>query len=154
LEWASDLDVPVIVHTRDSMEEAVSMVEEHVRVHPRWGAHDGGHHRGVFHCFTGGVEHAERLFASGFYISFPGIVTFKNNPAAATVRTVGLDRVLVETDSPYLTPVPHRGKRNEPAYVALVANTIAALLGTSLEEVAAATTKNAEVLFRLPTLAS
>lgn len=150
LGWASTLDLPVIVHTRDSMEDAIRMVEDHVRSHPMWGMRDGVAHRGVFHCFTGTPDEAHRLFACGFYVSFPGIVTFKKHVAPETLKVIGLERVLVETDSPYLTPVPHRGKRNEPAYVRLIGAAIASLIGISLDEVAAQTTRNAETLFRLP----
>ncbi len=150
LTWATELNLPVIVHTRDSMDDAIRIVEEHARVHPEWGRREDGSHRGVFHCFTGTPDEAQRLFNCGFYISFPGIVTFKKHVAPETLKEIGLNRVLVETDSPYLTPVPHRGKRNEPAYVALIGAAIAALLGVSVEEVAAQTTRNAEILFRLP----
>jgi TatD DNase family protein len=150
LTWAVERDLPVIVHTRDSMDEAVEIAVEFAGRHPRWCDRNGATHRGVFHCFTGSEEHARKLFASGFYVSFPGIVTFKKSPVAELVPRLGLDRVLIETDSPYLTPVPFRGKRNEPAHVALVANTLAALLGIPPEEVAQRTTKNAQDLFRFP----
>ena len=149
LGWAVELDLPVIVHTRDSMEDAIGMVERHARSHPRWCLREGQAHRGVFHCFTGNAEQARRLFDAGFYVSYPGIITFKNSPVVATLKEIGLDRVMVETDSPYLTPVPHRGKRNEPSYVVLIANAIAAVLDLPVEEVARRTTRNAEALFRL-----
>lgn len=150
LDWAVARDLPVIVHTRDSMEEAVEIAEEQSGREPAWCFRDGEGHRGVFHCFTGTEDQARRLFRAGFYISFPGIVTFKKHPVLSLIPLIGLDRVLIETDSPYLTPVPYRGKRNEPAYVTLVANTMAALQSVPVEEVVRRTTANAEKLFRLP----
>jgi TatD DNase family protein len=150
LGWAVELDLPVIVHTRESMEDAIGMVEGQARANPGWCMRDGESHRGVFHCFTGDAKQARRLFEAGFYVSYPGIVTFKNSPVVTTLKEIGLKRVLVETDSPYLTPVPYRGKRNEPSHVVLIANAIAAILGLPVEEVARRTTRNAEVLFRLP----
>ncbi|HXG51467.1 MAG TPA: TatD family hydrolase [candidate division Zixibacteria bacterium] len=104
--------------------------------------------RGVIHCFTGDYDAARAYLDLGFFISFSGILTFKNAGALREVaRKIPLDRMLVETDSPYLTPVPHRGKRNEPSYVRLVAETVARLKETSLEEVACATTANVKKLF-------
>jgi TatD DNase family protein len=104
----------------------------------------------VIHCFTGDYVAARSYLDLGFYLSFTGIITFKNaEPLREVVRKVPLDRMLVETDSPYLTPVPHRGKRNEPAYVRLVAETVAQIKGVSLEEVAHTTTCNVRELFRI-----
>lgn len=150
LAWAVERDLPAIVHTRESMDEAIAIALDVATQHPSWCLHDGESHRGVFHCFTGSEQQARRLFDAGFYVSFPGIVTFKKSPVADLVPRLGLDRVMIETDSPYLTPAPHRGKRNEPAYVAFVANTLSAMLGLTPEEVAARTSTNAQTLFRLP----
>lgn len=150
LNWAVERDLPVIVHTRESMDEAISIALEVAAQHPTWCQREGAEHRGVFHCFTGTEEQARRLFNAGFYVSFPGIVTFKKSPVAELVPRVGLDCVMIETDSPYLTPAPHRGKRNEPAYVVYVANTLAAMLGLAPDEVARRTSANARTLFRLP----
>ena len=102
---------------------------------------------GVIHCFSSGAELAEKTLELGFYLSFSGIVTFKKADALReVVRMTPLDRILVETDSPYLAPIPHRGKTNEPAYVVHTANLVAELKGVSREELAAATTAN---FFRL-----
>ena len=104
--------------------------------------------RGVIHCFTGDYAAAQNYLDLGFYLSFTGIVTFKNAAALReVVRRVPLERIFVETDSPYLTPVPNRGKRNEPAYARLVAETIAQVKNLPLEEVARATTANVQKLF-------
>jgi TatD DNase family protein len=106
--------------------------------------------RGVIHCFTGDYDAARDYLELGFYISFSGIITFKNADALrSVVQRVPLDRMLVETDSPYLTPVPHRGKRNEPAYVRWVAETIAKIKTISIEEVARTTTRNVQDLFKI-----
>jgi TatD DNase family protein len=107
--------------------------------------------RGVFHCFTGTAEEAEQLFALGFVVSYPGIVTFKNSPVLETLSTIGFQRILLETDSPYLAPVPFRGKRNEPAHVVYVANTIASLFHVPPSEVATVTAHNTRTLFGLHT---
>lgn len=128
---------PLVVHTRDSADDTL-------RVLAAEGAETVG---GVMHCFTESWEVAQRALALGFYISFSGIVTFKNAAVIKEVaRQAPLDRILVETDSPYLAPVPYRGKTNQPAYVRYVAEEIATLRGTSFDAIAAATTEN---FFRL-----
>jgi TatD DNase family protein len=106
--------------------------------------------RGVIHCFTGNYEAACAYLDLGFHLSFTGIITFKNaGPLRDVVRQVPLEKILIETDSPYLTPVPHRGKRNEPAYVRLVAEAIAKIKGVSLHEIAQITTENVGNLFKI-----
>ena len=107
--------------------------------------------RGVFHCFTGDRQMAEDALDLGFHLSFAGVVTYpKNTELAQVAAWAPLDRILVETDAPYLTPVPHRGKRNEPAYVALTARYVAELRGIPFAELAEATSRNAAALFHLP----
>ncbi|MFN3593749.1 MAG: TatD family hydrolase [Thiobacillaceae bacterium] len=132
---------PLIIHTRNAAEDTLAIMAEE-------GADAVG---GVMHCFTESLTVAERAMAMGFYISFSGIVTFKN---AASLREVAaavpLDRLLVETDAPYLAPVPHRGKRNEPAYVVHVAETLARVKGVALEDVARASRENFFRLFACP----
>jgi TatD DNase family protein len=128
---------PLIIHTRDAGEDTLRIMREER-------ADEAG---GVMHCFTETLEFAQAAMGMGFYISFSGIVTFKNAHAIKEVaKAVPLERLLVETDSPYLAPVPHRGKTNEPAWVMHVAEEIARLRGISLETVAATTTAN---FFRL-----
>jgi len=130
---------PLVIHTRSAAEDTIRIMREE-------GAAEAG---GVMHCFTETWEVAEAAIAEGFHISFSGIVTFKNAVALKEVaRRVPLDRMLVETDSPYLAPVPHRGKPNEPAFVRHVAEEIARLRGIDLEEVARRTTENFFRLFR------
>jgi len=130
---------PLVIHTRSSAEDTVKLMREE-------GADEVG---GVMHCFTETWEVAEAAMALGFHISFSGIVTFKNaRDLKEVARRVPLERMLVETDSPYLAPVPHRGKPNQPAFVRHVAEEIAALRGIAFGEVAAATTENFFRLFR------
>jgi TatD DNase family protein len=135
---ARETGLPLIVHTRDADDDTVAMLaEEHAK----------GPFTGLIHCFSSGRELAEKVLDIGFYISISGIVTFKKAEALReTVRAVPLDRLLVETDAPYLAPVPHRGKRNEPAYVAKTAACVAAIKGVAPEALAHATTDN---FFRL-----
>jgi TatD DNase family protein len=130
---------PLIVHTRDAAEDTLRLMREE-------GAEAAG---GVMHCFTETWEVAAGAMEQGFYISFSGIVTFKNATQIKDVATrMPLDRMLIETDSPYLAPVPYRGKLNQPAYVPHVAHEIARLRGVSVEEIAAATTENFFRLFK------
>ena len=140
IHMAVETKLPIVVHERDAAKEA----EDFLR------CEGAGKLRGVIHCFTGNYEAACAYLDLGFYLSFTGIITFKNAAALReVVRKVPLERMLVETDSPYLTPVPHRGKRNEPAYVRFVAETIANVKGVTVDEVARATTNNVRELFRL-----
>ncbi len=135
---AREVGRPVIIHTREADEETAAILEEE-------GARETS---GVIHCFTGGEELARRALALGFYISFSGIVAFpRSETIQAVARTVPEDRLLVETDSPFLAPPPHRGKRNEPAFVLGVARRVAGLRGDTLEAVGAASARNFARLF-------
>lgn len=136
---AKACDKPLVIHTRDAAEDTLRIMREEGAEAPR----------GVMHCFTETQAVADAALEMGFYISFSGIVTFKNATALKDVaRTVPLARMLIETDSPYLAPVPYRGKQNEPSYVPHVAVEIARLRGISVEEVADATTRNFFALFK------
>jgi len=147
MEMAAAAKLPIIIHcrpsgeTEDAWDDCLDMLREH------WAPTGLG---GVLHCFTGSVEHARRALDIGFMVSFAGNVTF---PKAENIREaakmVPLERMFIETDSPYLAPVPHRGKRNEPAYVAETAGFIGELLGMSREEVGAATSENFARFFRV-----
>ncbi|MGC6386503.1 metal-dependent hydrolase [Ewingella sp. S1.OA.A_B6] len=137
-----ELNKPVIVHTRDACQDTLDILRDE----------QAGECGGVLHCFTEDVSTAEFLLDLGFYISFSGIVTFRNAEQLREVaRYVPLDRLLIETDSPYLAPVPHRGKENQPAYVRDIAEYMAVLKGVSLEQLAEATTANFSRLFHLDT---
>ena len=136
IEAANRSGLPLVVHTRDAAADTMRLLREHQA------------HAGVIHCFTEDVHAAKLALDLGFYISFSGIVTFKNATAIQeAARYVPLDRLLVETDSPYLAPVPKRGKPNEPAYVRHTAAFVAQLRGDSLENIAQATTANCLRLF-------
>ena len=138
IEAANRSGLPLVVHTRDAAEDTMRLLRKHQA------------HAGVIHCFTEDVRIAKLALDLGFYISFSGIVTFKNATAIQeAARYVPLDRLLAETDSPYLAPVPKRGKPNEPAYVRHTAAFVAQLRGDSLENIAQATTANCLRLFNL-----
>lgn len=141
LRAARELDLPVIIHTREAEEETISILGKEFM---------GARRRGVFHCFTGTTHLAERALELGFMISFSGIVTFKKaEELRGTASKVPLNRLLIETDCPYLTPIPYRGKRNEPAYVVEVAKCLAELHQVSVEEIAEATSRNFAELFEV-----
>ena len=140
LDLAKEVDLPVIIHSRDAAGDTFDILKS---------AQDGSL-AGVLHCYSGSVEMALEYIKLGFYISIAGPVTFKNARIVKEVaKTVPMDRLLIETDSPYLTPEPYRGKRNEPVYVRQVAGTIAELRGISFEEVATKTSENTKKLFRI-----
>jgi TatD DNase family protein len=141
LRLAKSLSLPVIIHSREADEETLEILRAE---------YAGAVRGGVMHCFGGGPALAEGALALGLYISFAGNVTFKKADALREVAlTVPLDRLLVETDCPYLAPVPHRGRRNEPAYVAATARFVAALRGVTDEEFGRATSENFSRLFSL-----
>jgi len=134
LRAARELELPVIIHTREAEAETIEILKTE---------NDGADRRGVFHCFSGSRDLAQRGVELGFMISFSGIVTFKKaEELRETARQVPLDQLLIETDCPYLAPVPHRGKRNEPAYVVEVARCLADVHGVKLEELAHITAEN------------
>lgn len=138
LRAARSRRLPVVIHDRESADETLAILDEE-------SAWDTGV---LYHCYTGNTGTMEQIVARGGYISIPGIVTFKNAGSMADVAiVVPLERLLIETDSPFLTPVPHRGKRNEPAYVALVAAKIASLRGMDVGELDRVTTANAKRVF-------
>lgn len=142
LELARRLDKPVVIHDRDAHSQVLGLLQQ---VAQDW--------QGVMHCFSGDEEMASKVMSMGFLVSLAGPLTFDNSHRLhAVARSVPLERMLVETDCPYLAPQPHRGHRNEPAYVRLVAARLAELKGVSLERVAEATTRNARQLFGLPWL--
>lgn len=135
--WARHYQVPVVLHCRESLDQTIEMMERF----------QDGNLKGIFHCFTGNTDQAKRIIKLGFLIGLGGVVTFKNGGLDKVLPDLGLDAVVLETDSPYLSPVPYRGKRNEPAYIPLISSRIAELMNTSVEEVQRITTKNALHLF-------
>ncbi|OPH51424.1 TatD family hydrolase [Vibrio campbellii] len=139
LNWAKEMNLPVVIHTRDSIEETLTLLSQE----------QDGSLRGVFHCFGGSVEEAQAINELGFHLGLGGVSTFKNGGMDKVIPHLNMDWVILETDCPYLAPVPHRGKRNEPAYTSLVAVRVAELLEVPIEEVDRITTNNAEKLFAL-----
>lgn len=141
LRSASDLDVPVIIHTRDAETETIEIIRNEYVDSQR---------RGIFHCFSGSLDLAKAALDLGFLISFSGILTFKKaDDLRAVAKYVPLEYLLVETDCPFLAPIPYRGKRNEPAYVVKVADCVAEVRDKSVEDIADATTANFSRLFNL-----
>lgn len=138
LELAKEVNLPVVIHSRDATQETFDTIKES----------QDGNLRGVLHCFSGSPEMAEEYIKLGFYISLGGPVTFKNARVVREVaKAIPLDKLLIETDCPYLTPEPYRGKRNEPMFVKYVAEKIAEVKGISFEEVVRATNRNTKELF-------
>lgn len=139
IDLALACDLPLVIHARESFREIFRVLE----------GRDISGIRGVFHCFTGTVEEARRATGLGFMLGIGGVLTYKNSGLDEVVRMTGLEPLVLETDAPYLSPVPHRGKRNESAYIVHVAEHLAECLNMDLEEVAAITTRNAARLFNL-----
>jgi TatD DNase family protein len=135
--WAMQHKLPVVIHCRESLDQTIALVEKLHRAELT----------GVFHCFSGTLDQARRIQALGFCIGIGGVATFKNGGLDAVIPQVEESMLVLETDSPYLAPVPHRGKRNEPFYVTLIAERIARLRNTTVDEVYRFTTANAKSLF-------
>jgi len=136
---AQELDLPVIVHERDAHNDGLAIVKEFPKV------------KGVFHCYSGSAEMARQLVNLGWYIGFTGVLTFKNaRKAVETAASIPLDRIVLETDCPFMAPEPFRGKRNHPGYLYRMAEKLAQIRGISLEEVHAATFENGKRLYRIP----
>lgn len=139
LQLAKKHKLPIVLHTRDSFDETYELVSQ---------AQDGTL-KGVFHCFSGTQEQAEKVRELNFLMGIGGVATFKNGGMDKVLPFVDLQSIVLETDCPYLAPVPKRGKRNEPSYISLIASRVAELMQKPIEEVAAATTQNALQLFKL-----
>lgn len=138
--WAKERKIPIVVHCRDSIDETIEIVEE---------LHNNAL-RGVFHCFSGNLEQAKRILKlENFYLGIGGVATFKNGGLDKVLPELSVDSLLLETDSPYLAPVPHRGKRNEPVYLDLIATRISELMKVDVEEIKESTSCNTKKLFNL-----
>lgn len=137
IRWALEFDLPIAIHSRNSTDECIEVVRRN----------QNGKLKGVFHCFSGTADQARQIMDLGFYLGIGGVVTFKNGGLDKVFETIGLDRVVLETDAPYLAPVPFRGKRNEPSYLKYVVEKLAVLKGITIEEVAEISERNANKLF-------
>lgn len=138
LTWAKQFGLPVVIHCRESIDETINLVAKH----------RDEKLTGIFHCFTGNAEQAKKIIELNFHLGIGGVSTFKNGGLDVVLPEVPLDRIVLETDSPYLAPVPHRGKRNSPAYIPLIAKRVADLKGIPIEELQEQTTANARRIFR------
>ncbi len=139
IDLARTYNLPLIVHTRESFNQVIEILKD---------VNKSDLH-GIFHCFSGSVEQARQAIKYGFSLGLGGVITFKNNKMQETLKHIELKHLVLETDAPFLAPVPYRGKRNEPSYIPLIAQKVAEIKGITIEEVAEATTANAERIFRL-----
>lgn len=138
IEWAIERDLPIVIHSRNSTPDCISSVGKFA-----------GKVKGIFHCFSGTVAEAKQISELGFMMGIGGVVTYKNGGLKEILPEIGLENMVLETDAPYLAPVPHRGKRNEPGYIKIIAGAVAAALNRPIDEVAHITTQNALKVFKL-----
>ena len=139
IEWALEYTLPIVIHSRESTEECIDVIKKY---------RDRGL-TGVFHCFGGTIEQANKIVETGFYLGIGGVLTFKKSGLDTVMKDIPITKIILETDAPYLAPVPYRGKRNEPAYIPYIAQKLADVKEISIEQVADITTKNARELFKL-----
>lgn len=138
IQWAKENQLPVIIHSRESLDLNIEIIQRH----------QDGRLKGIFHCFTGSVEQGKRIEGMGFYMGIGGVITYKNSSLPAVVRSLPPSSVVLETDAPYLPPVPYRGKRNESAYIPLIAERLAEALEMPLAELSVLTERNASLVFQ------
>jgi len=136
--WAKEYKLPIVLHSRDSLDDTIDVIEKNH--FPEL--------RGIFHCFTGNLLQARKIIDLGFLIGVGGVSTFKNSQIGDTIKEIPLEHIVLETDSPYLSPTPYRGKRNESSYIPIIAEKLASLTGRSVNDVAHITTKNAKNIFK------
>ncbi|HRH02698.1 MAG TPA: TatD family hydrolase [Bacteroidia bacterium] len=141
IKWAIELKLPISIHCRNAFDEIYAIMREFCE------PNEVNALKGIFHCFSGNSEQAKKVIDLGFYLGIGGVVTFKNSGLDKVVKEIDLERIVLETDSPYLAPAPHRGKRNESGYIRIIAEKVAEIKNCSLEQVAEITTKNAQLIF-------
>jgi len=139
VEWAIHYQIPVVIHSRNSIDECINVIQ----------TQQNGDLKGVFHCFSGTIDQAKKIIDQGFYLGIGGVVTFKNSGLDKVMHTITLNNIVLETDAPYLAPVPFRGKRNEPSFLKYVLKKMAEIMKLDEQEIAFTTTANAEKLFGL-----
>lgn len=139
IKWAIEYDIPVVIHSRNSTDECIEMIKQN----------QDGKLKGVFHCFSGNTEQAKKIIDLGFYLGIGGVLTFKNSGLDAVIKNFDLNNIVLETDAPYLAPVPFRGKRNESSYLKYVVQKLAEIKEMDVEKVSEQTTLNAKKLFGL-----
>ncbi len=138
LELAHQYQLPIVIHARESFDEIFKLLVQNKAQHPH----------GIFHCFTGNIEQARKIIDMGFYLGIGGVLTYKNSGLDKVIAEIDLSHLVLETDAPYLAPTPFRGKRNQPDYIVKVAEKIAEIKETTIENVAIITTENAQKIFR------
>ncbi|MGH2553442.1 MAG: TatD family hydrolase [Chitinophagaceae bacterium] len=139
IEWALHYHIPVVIHSRNSVDECIKVISDHQK----------GKLKGIFHCFSGTAGQAQQIIDLGFYLGIGGVVTFKNSGLDNVMNDINMDHIVLETDAPYLAPAPFRGKRNEPAYLKYVVKKLTEIKKISEEEIISTTTTNAKKLFKL-----
>src|SRR5436190_11563323 len=144
VNWAKKYSLPIVIHCRESIDETIDLLAPLADKNLS----------GIFHCFSGNEAQARKIVDMGFYLGIGGVATFKNGGLDVVLPSVPLDRVVLETDSPYLAPVPYRGKRNEPSYIRLIANKVAELMKVTVEELKTATTQNGLKVFNVKNISS
>ena len=137
IDWAKNSDLPIVIHCREAFDEIFEILNEL----------KDDKLRGIFHCFSGTLEQAHKVIGLGFYLGIGGVLTYKNSGLDKVIQDVSLEHLVLETDSPYLTPVPFRGKPNESSYLVYIAQKLADLKQVSLEEIAEVTTRNSRMVF-------
>ena len=140
IKWAKDMELPIVIHCREAFDEVFEVLEQE---------RDAALLRGIFHCFTGNITQAKQAIDLGFYLGIGGVVTYKNGGLDQVLKEIPLERLVLETDSPYLSPVPFRGKPNESSYLVYIAQKVADLYGVSIAEVAEVTTRNSVDVFKI-----
>lgn len=139
IEWALQYKLPIVIHTRDAMQEAIDVVKSYIKKEVY----------GIFHCFGGSYENAVDIIDAGFYLGIGGVLTYKNSGLSETLKKIPIDKLVLETDAPYLTPVPFRGKRNESSYLKYIVEKLAEIYNMSKGEIAVITTNNAKNIFAI-----
>ncbi len=139
IEWALKYDIPIVIHSRNSMDECIEIINKNQK----------GNLKGVFHCFSGSIEQARKIIDLNFYLGIGGVLTYKKSGLDTVIEQIDLKHIVLETDAPYLAPVPFRGKRNECSYIKYVAEKLADVKKMPAEDIAAITTTNVERLFKL-----
>ena len=137
VEWARDMELPLVIHSRDSLDMTIELITELQK----------GDLTGIFHCFNGTIDQAKKIEDVGFMMGMGGVITFKNSGMTEVVSEINMDMLVLETDAPYLTPTPHRGKRNLSSYIPIIAEKLAEIKRCSLEKVAEVTTNNANKIY-------
>lgn len=139
IDMARDMDLPIIIHSRDSLDITIDMIADR----------QNGKLRGIFHCFNGTIDQSKAIMDAGFLMGAGGVITYKNAGLAPVYEYIPLENIVLETDAPYLSPTPHRGKKNSPHYIPLIAEKLASIKGIAVETVAEETSKNAQNIFSL-----